>query len=401
MVKAPHGRPRKHSEFEDLYRSLPAVMTKRAKYLKGIGVFKGSTGDTVWIKIRLPKGGVYKGKSYSPGSSLEIKMGARASWSWQQLIDQHADLQGKAERGEALEDEVSPTFGEWSALWLARLKVRAKSSDTSESHLRVHILPVFERLLLTNIGVTEINSWIMKRLGEAAPGTVRRQFNTLRSIFSDAVKAGKLEKNPCENADTIKGVATRNRFLSIEELVELIARAGDLDEWFSDYIMWSVHTGMRRGEILPLKWSSVRKVSDSKTIVTIETSKADKPRIVSCTPTMMEILGRQTARKKAGDERVFPIALSTLRRRWAKVLMETGLEDVRIHDLRRTHATHIVASGVDLNTIAGRIGHSDLTMLQRHYAALTNSAEQGMVDTIEELFGKGKADVPEGVARAK
>ncbi|MBT5062593.1 MAG: site-specific integrase [Verrucomicrobia bacterium] len=401
MTKPPKGRPRKNSEFDVFYGSLPSVMTKRAKYLKGIGVFKGSTGDTVWIKIRLPKGGVYKGKSYSPGSSLEIKMGNRASWSWQQLIDQHADMQGKADRGEALEDEVPPTFGEWSALWLARLKVRAKSSDTSDSHLRVHILPEFGGQLLTNIGVTEINSWIMKRLGDAAPGTVKRQFNTLRSIFSDAVKAGKLEKNPCENADTIRGVATRSRFLSIEELVELVARAADLDEWFSDYVLWCVHTGMRRGEVLDLHWSSVNKVSDTKSIVVIETSKADKPRIVSCTPTMMKILERQKTRQKDNDARVFPIALSTLRRRWAKVLVDAGLQNVWIHDLRRTHATHIVASGVDLNTIAGRIGHADLTMLQKHYAALTDSAEQGMVDMIEGVFGNGRANVPEGVARAK
>jgi integrase len=389
MAKTPKGRPRKHSEFEDLYRSLPTVMKKRPKYLKGIGVFRGGRGDTAWIKVRLPKGGVYKGKSYSPGSSVEIKLGNLASWSWQQLIEQHADLQGKADRGEPLEDERAPTFAEWSDQWLERLKVRAKSPATSESHLRVHILPVFGQKLLTDIGVSEINSWIMKRLVEAAPGTVRRQFNTLRSVFSDAVKAGKLEKNPCENADSIKGVATRNRFLSIEELVELVARASDLDEWFSDYVLWGVHTGMRRGEVLDLQWPSVRKISDSKSIVTIETSKADKPRLVSCTPTMMEILERQTLRKKSNDERVFPIALSTLRRRWAKVIKDADLDDVVINDLRRTHATHIVASGVDLNTIAGRIGHSDLTMLQKHYAALTDSAEQGMVDTIEGLFGSG------------
>jgi len=371
-------------------------MAKRPKYLKGIGVFRGSRGDTAWIKIRLPNGGIYKGRTFSAGSNLEIKVGNLKSWSWQQLIDQHALMQGRADRGEPLQDEVALTFEVWATQWLERLKVRAKAFDTSEIHVRVHILPVFGTQQLSEIGISEINSWIARRLAEAAPGTVKRQFNTLRAIFNDAVRAGKIENNPCKFADPIKGIATRNRFLQIGELVELVARASDIDPWFSDFILWSVHSGMRRGEILSLLWPSVRKVDDGKAVVIIETSKADRPRLVSCTPTMMGILNRQLDRKLNGDNRVFPIALSTLKRRWEKVLKDTALSDVRLHDLRRTHATHIAASGVDLNTVAGRIGHTDLTMLQTTYAALTESADQGMVKIIEDLFGNGVIEKPDG-----
>jgi integrase len=78
----------------------------------------------------------------------------------------------------------------------------------------------------------------------------------------------------------------------------------------------------------------------------------------------------------------------TLRRRWEDARRRAGLEDVTIHDLRRTHSTYAAASGVDLRTLAGRIGHADLSMLQRHYAALVGDAEAGAAERIEAVFSQ-------------
>ena len=75
MANVLKGRPRRFSEFDKLITDLPVPMTKRPKYLKGIGVFRGARGDTAWIKLRLPHGGHYNGKPHAPGSSLEIKLG--------------------------------------------------------------------------------------------------------------------------------------------------------------------------------------------------------------------------------------------------------------------------------------------------------------------------------------
>ena len=64
---------------------------------------------------------------------------------------------------------------------------------------------------------------------------------------------------------------------------------------------------------------------------------------------------------------------------------------VVMHDLRRTHATHAVTAGIDLRTLAGRMGHSDLDMLQKHYAALMGSAAEEAADKIEaSLSGNRK-----------
>ena len=110
--------------------------------------------------------------------------------------------------------------------------------------------------------------------------------------------------------------------------------------------------------------------------------------MVTCTATMKEILERQKARHVDGDDRVFPVSAMTLRRKWEKARKEAGLEDVTVHDLRRTHSSYSAAAGVDLRTLAARIGHTDLSMLQKHYAALVGSAETEAAVKIEAVFGQ-------------
>ena len=76
----------------------------------------------------------------------------------------------------------------------------------------------------------------------------------------------------------------------------------------------------------------------------------------------------------------------TLRRKWEKARKLAGIEDVTMHDLRRTHSTYAAAAGVDLRTLAARIGHTDLTMLQKHYAALVGSADAEAANTIGRVL---------------
>ena len=144
---------------------------------------------------------------------------------------------------------------------------------------------------------------------------------------------------------------------------------------------------MRKGEIKALLWSDIRTLEDGRSFAQVRTSKSDQPRIVTCTQTMKDVLERQRARRIDGDNRVFPISAMTLRRKWENARKLAGLEDVTLHDLRRTHSTHAAAAGVDLRTLAGRIGHTDLTMLHKHYAAFVGSAAVEAAETVESVFG--------------
>ena len=391
MAAKPRGRPRKYAEYEALLAELPKLMTKRPRYVNGIGVFRGATGDTAWLKLRLPNGGVYKGKRYAPGKSLEVKLGNLPSWSWAQLEAKHKELQGKADRGEPLEDVQVSLFSEWAENWLGRAEKRLKGYDTVRIHVRQHLLPQFGALPLSDIQLQNVNALIAKRLGVAKPATVKRELSTLNAILNDAVRSGLIDANPGRYADTIKGVVGRQRFLSLDELDELLASSEKVADWLPDFILWCVHSGMRKGEIRALQWSNIKTLSDGREFVLVETSKTDQPRTVTCTETMKEILERQRSRKLEGDERVFPVSAMGLRKRWERARKLAKLEDVTIHDLRRTHSTHAVAAGVDLRTLQGRLGHSNLSMLEKHYAALVGSAGEQAAKTIESaLTGPGK-----------
>jgi integrase len=363
-------------------------MTKRPKYANNIGVFRGARGETAWIKIHLPQGATYKGKSYPPGGSLEIKLGRLSSWDWALLEAKRDEIQGKADRSEPLEENPIPDFATWADDWLERAKERLRGYATVKIHVERQWLPLFGSVQLSTIQTHQINTWIGKRLKQAKPATVKRELATLNVILNDAVKTGYIKSNPGQHADTIRGVVGRQRFLSGEEMLDLLASAEECAEWLPDFILWAIHSGMRKGEILALIWPDVRPLPDGRVIIQVRTSKSGQPRMVVATTTMKDILQRQEERRKDGDERIFTMSKMTLRRRWEDARKKAGLEDVTIHDLRRTHSTYAVASGVDLRTLAGRIGHADLSMLQKHYAALVGDAEAEAAERIQGVFDK-------------
>ncbi|HBC08314.1 MAG TPA: site-specific integrase [Rhodospirillaceae bacterium] len=361
-------------------------MEKRPRYLNGIGVFRGARGDTAWLKIGLPHGGTYKGKYHPPNSAIEIKMGQLSSWGWDELEAKHAELQRLADRGEQLDRAPEILFSDWARDWLKRAENRMRSHAIAKVHVDRHLTPFFGEKPLTGITVQDINRWIATRLAVAQPATVKRELGTLGSILSDAVRSGNLEANPCEGTNTIRGVVGRQRFLTSKELVRLLKSAEATEDWLPDFILWCVHSGMRKSEVCNLRWPHVRDLENGRRIVSVDTTKTDLPRIVHCTPTMCEILDRQKQRSRKGDDRIFPVSPMTLRRRWEAARKEAGLMDVTVHDLRRTHSTHAAVAGVDLRTLAGRLGHTDLKMLERHYAAFVGSADADAADTIGRLF---------------
>jgi hypothetical protein len=147
-------------------------------------VFRGAHGVTVWLKIRLPNGGTLRSKTYPQNASVEIKMGSLDSWAWDQLTEKHRELQGKADRGEPLEEIPDLTFAIFARDWLARAESRLRAHGTAQIHVHKHLIPAVGAIPLRLISLADINRWIARQLKGAAPGTVKRQFNTLRAILN-------------------------------------------------------------------------------------------------------------------------------------------------------------------------------------------------------------------------
>ncbi len=385
-VKGKRGRPRKFRKFDELYERCPAEM-RRPVYCEGIGIRRGKRGDTLWAKVQLPHGGMWKGKTYLPGHAIEIKLGRKASIDWQDAIDRRVKLQKRADDDLPLEDDPIPTFGHWAADWLERKQATAKRPDTLKVHLDVHLVPEFGNMRIDQITSARIERWLSAcSKKELSPGYIKRMVNTLKAILNDAIREGYLTENPATKINRITGVQARQRFLNAEEIVRLLAAAEQVEPWLCDVIVWALHSGMRRGEIQSMRWSDILDIPNGGKIVTLPTTKSGKPRSVICTTSMLEVLDHQMQHRDAHDDRVFPISAMTWRRRWEKARKVAGLDDIDFHDLRRTNATQAAASGVDLRTLAARMGHSNLTMLEKHYAVAVGSAQHEAAEKIQDTF---------------
>jgi integrase len=378
------GRPGRFAHFDQFVAELPHPMAKRPKYLDGVGVFKGERSTTVWVKLRLANPIEYRGKRRT--TSVEIKLGDLRAWSWGQVAAKRDELQGKVDRGEPLEDAQPQTFEVLAKDWLARAKPRVRDYGSLQIHVGKHLLPTFGQKAAPDISVADVNRWVSSQLTNLKPATVKRQMNTFKAIMSDAVRSGHLESNPCSYANSIRGIVPRQRFLDHAELDQLLETAGAIADWLPDFIEWCVHSGMRKGEILDLEWADIQDLKDGRKILLINKAKADLARMVSCTPTMKEILGRQDARRVEGNQHVFPITKWVLRGKWRRLVAMSGVDAVNVHDLRRTHGAHAVAAGVDLRTLQARLGHADLSMLQRVYAPIMAEADAAATEAIEEAF---------------
>lgn len=383
-ARRPVGRPGRYAKYEKLEASLPAKMTKRPVYCDGIGLFRGSRSNTVWIKIRLPHGGVYNGRTVPAGGSVEHKAGKRASWTWQQLEAERDRLQGLADRGEPLEAVQADTFGSYAVDWLERKKSTLKGFGVTKGHIMTALIPTFGKKALNAITVGDVNRWIGKQRATLAPATVQRQLSTFNAIMNDAVRNELIERNPATRADKIRGVEARQRFVTEQEWQTILATCERIERgqedkreqapqrirgWLRHYVAWAYNSGMRRAEILALTWDNVRTVDAEHTVVEVLNSKNGKSRFVSCTAEMRSILeALEKLHRVEGDNRLFPVSMTTLKRALTALWKASGLKDVRLHDLRRSHATILINKGIDVRTVAGRLGHTGTAMLAKHYA---------------------------------
>lgn len=383
-IKRPMGRPGRYSKYEKFEALLPAKMGKRPAYCDGIGLFRGAKSYTAWVKVRLPHGGTYNNRLIPVGASIEHKVGNRASFTWQQLEAERDRLQGLADRNEPLEAVQADTFRSYATDWLDRKKPVLKGYGVTKGHINAALIPTFGRKAMDAITVADVNRWIGKQRATLAPATVQRQLSTFNAIMNDAVRVGLIDRNPATRADKIRGIEARQRFVTEKEWKTILATCERIEQeqeekseqqpqrirgWLRHYVAWAYNSGMRRAEILGLTADNVRLVDDAHIVVEVLNSKNGKSRYVSCTAEMRDILlALKRLDRMPGDTRLFPVSLTTLKRALTALWKATGLKDVRLHDLRRSHATILIGKGVDVRTVAGRLGHTGTAMLAKHYA---------------------------------
>ena len=273
--------------------------------------------------------------------------------------------------------------GEWKELCHDRYKPSTRR--TAFYLLRGRLLPEFGSKGLDRITHAQIRRWF-DAVSHTAPGGANHALDLLRQIMNCAAACGHVGKNPAQGIRSNRRPSL-TRFLSREEIGRLHrvldsqARKGSREQ--ADIIRLLLLTGCRKSEIVQLRWSEVHDdaliLADSKT----------GARKVALNSQARSILGRQP---RGASPFVFPSPLNPARPRsrdlslWYRVRREADIQDVRLHDLRHTFASHAVMNSVPVPVVSRLLGHSSVRMTL-HYAHLGDREIELAAERIGQSIG--------------
>ncbi len=205
--------------------------------------------------------------------------------------------------------------------------------------------------------------------------TINRYVSLLRKMFNLCIKNKLIIENPCSGVAKLTEDNFKIRHLSRTEETKLFAVIDD--EYFAKLIKFALWTGMRKQEVLNLKWTNV-----DKTYIEVLNTKSGKSRKIPNAGKLKKLLNSLPK----DNEYVFynkktNTKYSDVLERFKDYLGIAKIKNFRFHDLRHTAATRMVEKGVDLVVIQQLLGHATITTTMRY----THALEELKVKAIEIL----------------
>jgi integrase len=314
------------------------------------------------------------------------------------------------------------TLVEFLDEWLPAIKSTVRPS-TWQSYKDVigHVTARIGGLRLAQITPAHLNTLYSELLdsgrrdgtGGLAPRTVRYTHTVLRKALGDAVRWGKLARNPADLADPPKPARTKFSTWSANDVAVFLAHVR-ADRLFAAYLV-AATTGLRRGEILGLRWIDVDldggRLSVRQSLVTAgrygnvqisEPKTARSTRQVTLDPGTVAKLRAHRAhqlkqRMAAGDlwidsglvfvrEDGSPMHPQSLSGAFTRHARDAGLSPIRFHDLRHTYATLALQGGVHPKVVSERLGHSSIAITLDTYSHVTPSLQAEAADVVAGLI---------------
>ena len=267
-----------------------------------------------------------------------------------------------------------PLYRELAAMHLDFAK-HQKSYPAIEMCLRVHILPKWGKMKLTDLDSRAVAQWLADKRAEGlAPASVEK----LRVIFGRSFTLGLgwnvpgAERNPTRGIPRKPLNNARERFLSAEEAARLrVAVAASKNTQLQHVVGLLLLTGARLRELLDARWEHV---DVERRLWFIPTSKTGKSRHVPLSTPALAIL--ETLPRFKGCPWLVPNPdtlkpFVSVKHGWQQAIRVAKLPGLRIHDLRHSAASFMVNSGVDLFAVGKVLGHASYQSTQR-YSHLAN-----------------------------
>ncbi|MBI0299886.1 site-specific integrase [Streptomyces sp. PRKS01-29] len=381
--------------------------------------------------------GRYEGRAYVTTASGVRKRKSVYGMTWEEVHRKLIDLQSQDQKGVPLPDTDS-TVGDYLAYWLAEEVApnrRPKTYQGYESVVRVHLVPGLGGKKLRDLRAQEVRVWLNrvreecqcckhgwdKERGKSQCCAVRRCCErklsarmiqsihaVLRNALEHAVReelimrnVAKLVKTPAPSYRTGKGLSPAQAKLVLKEL---------RDHRLHALYVLALLLGMRRGELLGLRWSAVDLERGTLTVLTnlqrvggelrlVLPKTRSSERTIPLPPLAVSALRahqeRQAQERAAAgmawqeNGLVFPSRIGTpyepdnLRRSWDPVRKRLGL-DLRFHDLRHTCITLLLDLGVPVHVVQQIAGHSDHGVTMQVYAHASLDEQRKALGRLED-----------------
>jgi integrase len=297
-------------------------------------------------------------------------------------------------------------------------RVRTRSGDrykpsairSYEAALRDHIVPRLGRTRLADVQHRDVQRIADDLLAEGRdPSTIRNALMPLRVIFRRAVEDGDLAVNPCAHLRLPAVRGRRERIASPEEARLLLAALPERDRpvWAT-----ALYAGLRRGELMALRWEDVdlavgvirvERSYDDKGRVEIEPKSRAGRRTVPIAGALRDVLVERKARQGRDGGLVFassaetPFVPSNLWRRAQRAWKRAGLEPIGLHEARHTFASVLIAAGVNAKAITTYMGHASIQTTYDLYGKLMPGSESEAAALVDAYLAR--ADTASRVAQ--
>jgi len=260
------------------------------------------------------------------------------------------------------------TFGTLFREYLeVHAKLHTKTWKEAEANFRRY-LDAWKEKRPSQLHATDVQRWHAKLGKDRGPYAANRALELLRAVINWAIKTKRIDRMMLEGAENpATGVASfkeraRSRFLQSDELPRFFqAVTEEPNETIRDYVLLSLLTGARKTNVLQMRWADVN--LDRATWHIPET-KNGEAQTIPLTAEAVAIL--QARQAKRVNDYVLPGEgksghLREPKKGWRRIRERAGVDDVRIHDLRRTLGSWQAATGASLAVIGKSLGHKDVS----------------------------------------
>lgn len=326
--------------------------------IQGLRLRVGSGGKKSWI-VRRRVGAKVINRKLGNYPAMGLAAARKAAVKLLEVLEQSGST-----------ESLDRTFGEMATLWIKNVAKKKNSSwQLQERMLETHVYPHWKDRKLIQIKRADVRALIDGIEGVVLPNRV---LATIKPIFRYAMESDLLDASPADGVKKPNDESARDRVLDMDEIKRVWDAAGLLGYPMGSHMRMLLLTAQRRSEVAGMRWSDIDLEAGTWALKSADT-KAGRGHLVPLSAPALAIL---EASPQIGDF-VFTTdgktAVANFSKAKAKVdqfIAASGdpLTGWRLHDLRRSAATHMVRLGVSVEVVSRVLNHAATGVTRQVYA---------------------------------